>query len=511
MNLYKKFTRLILSFLLFIFASSAYAQEALPHFFPEGVRKNSSKSAAEQWEEWARYANATVNNLASEQGRYFIIGKSRFVEKTYFGQKVKIVFDQHVCEDIGSLTDSGACKSGERTRYTSFGGQYFVTEKQFQELVEFTDRAVKNAIELDQAFWSQLEQEAVTIAAKADGKTEKEFREYLKRKDPLNPSMTFRDLRHIPPIVERKDFVPFRELHIGVTPDFPSVLGVAWLNAGIVYYTPVAMIRDYLMDTSVILAHEFVHTNKNLQGIPLAWGFDVETMASIPDMLVTNDYLDMWNHGYAAHFRELIWVYFRFDFEQAKKEVVKTSLMGNLRIDRMKFEEYSQKLEVAKAELRAAFKKIVAEFYSTSVWWTALNEKLVDDNSVFRVMMASMYNPTLLGGEEATTRWRITNEDKIKRWANEAWTKSGNDAANKNNTNAAVTAVTREESKDRRVALLVLSQIQALYGVSDEDVSRFLKFHKVSSPEELFTWGPGKLRNAIEDFIVNERRERRGQ
>ena len=508
MNLHKKITGLISVFLFFAFVSNVQAQEALPHFFPEGVKKSSPKAAAEQWEEWARYANATVNNLASEQSRYFIIGKSRFVDKTYFGQKVRIVFDQHVCETIDSLTERGTCKSGDRTRYTSFGGQYFITEKQFQELVDFTDGKIKEAVEANYAFWGNLEQEAVTIAAKADGKTEKEFREYLEQKDSLNPSMTFRELRHIPPVVQKKDFVPFRELHIGLTPEIPSVLGVAWFNTGVVYYTPVAMIRDYLMNAPAsVITHEFVHTNKNLQGLPLVWGFDAETMASVPEMLFSNNYLDTWNHSYATDFRELIWIYFRFDFEQARKEVIKFPLVGNLRIDRGKFDEYSQKLEIAKAELRQAFKRVVAEFYSTPVWWTALNDKLVDDNSVFRVMMAAMYNPTLLGGEEATTKWYNTNEYRIKQWANDAWAESGSTANEPGGNNSAVS----EESKERRIAVLILSHIQSRYGISDEDVSRFLKFHKISSPETLFNWGPEKLKKAIDDFVASERRERRAQ
>src|SRR3989344_7283643 len=112
MNLYKRVTGLIFMFLLLISVSGTYAQEALPHFFPEGVKKNAPNAAAEQWEEWARYANATVNSLASRQGRPFLIGESLSVEKNYYGQKVKIVFDQHV-------------KDGNRIRYTSFGGQYY--------------------------------------------------------------------------------------------------------------------------------------------------------------------------------------------------------------------------------------------------------------------------------------------------------------------------------------------------------------------------------------------------
>ena len=511
MNLHKQVTRLILTFLWFGFASSAYAQEALPHFFPEGVRKNAPKAAAEQWEEWARYANATVNNLASEQSRSFLIGKSRFVEKTYFGQKVRVVFDQHVCETIDSLTDKGTCKDGDRTRYTSFGGQYFITEQRFQELVDFTDRVVKEAIELDFVPWSGVIPKAISIAYKSDNsgkfKSEQEFKDYLDRKDPLNPSMTFRELRHIPPTVERKDFIPFRELHIGLAPEIPSVLGVAWLNTGIVYYTPVAMIHDYLKGSPIVLAHEFVHTNKKLQGIPLVWGFNAETIASFPAMLVPGDYLNMRFHSYAEKWRKLIWVYYGFDYEQANKEVIKTPLVGNIRIDRDKFNEYAAKHSIAQAELMRAVEKMMEQFYSTPVWWTALNDKLVDDDSVFEVMMASMYNPTLLGGEEATTKWALTNEYKLKRWADEAYAESGSTANESSGGNAAVS----EKDREQRNALLVLSHIQSLYGVSDEDVSQFLKFHKVNSPEQLFTWGPDELKKAIEDFIASQRRERRVQ
>ena len=198
--------------LLLIFVSSRLSAQSvsssgLPHFFPEGVKKNAPNAAAEQWEEWARYANATVNSLASRQGRPFLIGESLSVEKNYYGQKVKIVFDQHV-------------KDGNRIRYTSFGGQYYITEKQFQDLVDFTDKQIKEAIEVDYAFWGEIERDAVAIAFKSDSrfKTEQEFRAYLNKNDPLNPSITFRELRHIPPVVERKDFVPFRELHIGLSP-----------------------------------------------------------------------------------------------------------------------------------------------------------------------------------------------------------------------------------------------------------------------------------------------------
>lgn len=502
MILYKQVSGLTLAFSLFtIGLSNIYAQEEiLPHFFPEGVRR--TNVPAKQWQEWLIYYNAARHALADHEASWpgFVLGKDTIVlERTYFNQNVKLIFDNYVCE--GKLSRQ-SCDG--KIRYHSFDGQYYVTERQFQVVVSMVDDyAIRAVEEVNYPFWNDVESLAVASAAQVAGVSEADFRKSLDREDPLNPGITFRELRHIPLKPEKKDFIPFREIHIGLTPDYPSVLGVAWLNVGVIYYTPVAMVRDYLMNTPSVPAHEFVHANKKLQRMPLIWGFDAETMASIPEMLVEGNYLDLPFHGYASMFREFALVFYGLRFEQAMDEVIKRDYwmtMGNVVIDEDKFNALVAKWNLVKREFKKAFREVVSKFYSDPVFWTALNDKTVDNNFVFRVMMAATYNPTLLGGEETTMKKLKAREYRIKQMIDKAWEESGKPSDE----------MEMDHQKDNqggpRVSLLFLSHIKDKYGISDELVQKFLKFHKIPSIEVLFTWEPAKLRKAIEDFIAKERR-----
>lgn len=487
MSFYKRFV-LGLFVLCFILARGSNAlaqQQPLPHFFPKGVVE--TKNPSQQWQEWLRYYNAARQKLADPHGNWpgFVIGNSIVIEKTYYGRKTRLIFDNYVHE-------------GNKIRYTFFGEQDYITEDQFQVVMNMFDRFIKEAVEKDYGFWGDLEAGAVAEAVKVSGQTEAEFRSSLDKKDPVNPDITFREMRHIPVKIEKSDFVPFREVHLGLTPEYPSVLGVTWLNTGIVYYTPVAMVRDYLTSGQRgILAHEFVHANKKLQSIPLVWGFEADTFASIPEMLVDEDHLDVWFHSYAQDFRELIWVYSGFDFDQAREEIVKHNLMGNLEIDEKKFDEYSDKLNSVKREFLPAFKKVVRKFYSDPIVWTALNDKTGDDNFVLKVAMSAMYNPTLLGGEASTTKWLKAHEAEIRHMMDKAWEESGKPQKGMG------------DSGDNLGSYAILfNLVKDKYGITNQDVDKFLKLQKVSSVEELMSWEPARLRTAIEDFVAKEKLRR---
>jgi len=478
-------------------------QQQLPHFFPEGV--NQPTVPARQWQEWVRYYNSVRQALADAHGFWpgFIQGSDTIIlEKDYFGQKTKVVFDNYICE--GKVTRNG-CDG--KIRYQSFGGQTYVTREQFKVVEDMMDDFARRAVnDVDYPFWGDLEQAAIRGAAKAEGKTEDEFRKSLDRDDPYNPGITFRDLRHIPAKIEKKDFIPYQEIHFGLTPDYPQVLGVAWLNAGIVHYTPVAMVLDYLLKNPEVLAHEFVHTNPKLQNMPLGWGLDLETLASISEMLLENDYLHLWGHHYAADFRELFQVFFGFRFDQARDEVVKRPTwmsLGNVVIDEEKFNQYSLKMNLGKKALRDALKVGTEWLYSNPLYWSAMNDKTVDDNFVLRVVMAAMYNPTLLGGEVATTKWVEPRLPRIKEMMNKAWEESSKPKGQ----NSQIAA---EERKNAR-AVILFGQIRNAYGISDQEVQKFLKMNKISSLEELLAWEPAKLRRTIEDFIKKESQTRRPQ
>ncbi|MBI2068519.1 MAG: hypothetical protein HYT67_00195 [Candidatus Yanofskybacteria bacterium] len=507
MNLYKKITGLILvCSLLTIGSSDLYAQtQELPHFFPEGV--TSTNVPVKQWQEWRRYYNATRHALADHEAIWpgFIHGKDVIVlDRSYFGQKVKLVFDNYICE--GKIT-SKSCDG--KIRYQSFDGQYYITERQFQVVAAKVDEFVPKAVKFNFGFWGKVESVAVAAAAKSEGKTEDEFRKVLDKNDPVNPGITFREQRHIPERLEEKDFIPYREIHFGLTPDYPQVLGVAWLNAGIIHYTPEAMIRDYLtQNTPLVLAHEFVHANKKLQSLPIGWGLDLETMASVPDMLFEDNHLDLWIHSYSTMFRELIWVFYGFRFEQAADEITKRPSwlsMGNTQYDEEKFNELSLKLNTAKKALQEAFLVVVGQHYSTPIFWTAVNDKVVDDNFVFRVMMSALYNPTLLGGEGPTMKWLEARGPRIKQMMDKAWEEAGTVP------NEQMTMGNAEKDPGERRSLILFNHIRNGYEISDDDAQKFLRANKVSSLKELLTWEPARLRKAIESFIQSERATRRPQ
>ena len=499
MIFYNKYL-VLLSILIFItFSTNNNAQSALPHFFPEGV--NQPASPARQWQEWLRYYNAARHALADHEASWpgFIQGSDTIVlEKEYFGQKTKVIFDNYICE--GRVNRNG-CDG--KIRYQSFDGQMYVTREQFQVVVSMVDDFAVRAVEnIDYPFWGDLEKWAVSAAAKAEGETEDDFRKYLDREDSLNPGITFRELRHIPEKIEKKDFIPYREIHFGLTPDFPEVLGVAWLNAGVIHYTPVAMIMDYILKQPEVLAHEFVHANTKLQNMPLGWGFDLEFNASIAEMLLENDHLHLWNHSYAVDFREFVQVFFGFKFDQARDEIVKRTAwmsMGHVVIDEDKFNEYSMKLNLGKQALKDALKTGTQWLYSNPLYWSAVNDKTVDDNFVFRVVMSAMYNPTLLGGEEATTRWRETHKYEIKQMIDKAWEDSGKPSEGIQDT--------LENRRNIRAAI-IFGEIQKTYGISDEEVQKFLRANRVSSLTDLLSWEPARLKRSIDDFLKKERKER---
>jgi len=493
--LIKKSTVRLIFVFMFVFVSKVYPQSVLPHFFPEGVAQPSTP--ARQWQEWARYYNAARNALVGDQDVVwypgFVQGSDTIIlEKTYLGQRTKVVFDNYICE--GKVTRTG-CDG--KIRYQSFDGQHYITEAQFRVVEKmFDDFAVRAVNDINYPFWGDLEKAAVAAAAKAENVTEEEFRKHLDKEDPHNPGITFRELRHIPEKIEKKDFIPYREIHLGLTPEYSSVLGVAWLNAGVVHYTPMAMMLDYILKSPEVLAHEFVHTNPKLQNMPLGWGLDLESMASIAEMLLDNDHLHLWRHGYAVDFREFAQVFCGFRFAQARDEITKRPAwmsMGNVIIDEEKLNEYSLKLNTCKGALRTGLKRGVEWLYSNPMYWSAMNDKTVDDNFVFRVVMSSMYNPTLLGGQDSTMRWLQAREYRIKEMMDKAWNESGSP---------------REENNgNMQGSIFILKQIQGIYKISDEEVQKFLKANKISSPEEIVAWEPAKLRRAFEDFIRKERNQ----
>jgi hypothetical protein len=406
-----------------ISATPAHAKDSreLPHYFPPGVIQ--STDAVRQLQEYMRYLTATRERLNGADPPSIAGSDSISIEtdlestssalNTDKPTKMRLVLDHYVRLSDGCI------------RVTFSNDQKCITERQLQVVIHDILATVNEAADLNFEFYSkEMMDRSVKARAEKLGIDEQILRKILDMKIPgYKHGITFRELHYLPKPMRRSDFIP-RELHLGYTPQ--GVLGMAWLNTGVVYYSPQARIVDYLTNKPKVLQHEMVHNNINLQKFPLSEGFDVELMASIPEVLYDENQIDLFFHGYVAVPRELIRIYFGFDFAQARKDIFRYDLGGNIAIDEQKFREYSQKLTLVKEELREFFRDtIIPEFYSDPVWWSAMNEKRVDRNSLLRIMMSAHYNPTILGNEKETMKWLEAHEEEIREMAKTAFDISG--------------------------------------------------------------------------------------
>lgn len=418
----------LLSVFLSISAQTAEnnsATKELLWFFPPGIIQTTDP--VKQWQELSRYMQASWDAFQGnwDKNQLLIPDPDSLVIETDIEStasvinfenptKMKLVLDHYVRMPDG------------RIRVTTLNEQRYITEQEKDVVVNYLLDQTKKARDRNFAYYQQLEETAVRIRSAKLGILLEEFRKSLDvpikgYKYPI----TVRDLNYLPQPMKPSGFVP-RELHLGYNPNYTGILGMAWLNTGLVYYNPCAVIRDYLEDHPGVLQHEMVHTNSNLQSWPAANGFDAEQMASIPEMLYPENQLDFFFHGYAGTMRELSWIYSGFNFNQARDEIVIYNLSGTLKIDEEKMRSYFQKLELVKKEWLNFFQtKGIPEYFSDPLHWATLHNKLQGWNDIFYIVMAINYNPTILGGEKETLTWLEANETKIKEIADRAYELSG--------------------------------------------------------------------------------------
>ena len=226
-------------------------------------------------------------------------------------------------------------------------------------------------------------------------------------------NVTYRELNQLMKPSHPSDFVP-RELHLGFNPPLGGILGVTWLNTGVIYYNPDAWITDYLNGIPKVMQHEMVHGNINIEKWPMSAAFDVEFMASLPEMLYAENPTDFPSHGYAADIRELAQIYFGMDWAEMRKQIVKMDYAGNIVYDDEKYLYYYKQIDLVKAEMMKFFMDVtIPEFYSDPVWWSAINDVRGDNNTVFRITMADHYQICSLGGCAASQEWLETHKDEI--------------------------------------------------------------------------------------------------
>ncbi len=390
----------------------------LPFYFPPGVIQ--TNDPAKQYQEYLLYTTAMWNKTMHNPGRRYFVDPASIKVKTEmpstsksgFKGTMEIVLENHV-----RMADG-------RVRVTFFDEQFFITEEQLKveidDLLKLADEAAGLKFDYHKDWYDHI----VTVRAIKLGLSKDDLLKQLNDKVDSG-DVTYRELNSIPLPLEKSDFVP-RQLRLGFAPDYEGVFGYAWLNAGLVSYNPLARVLDYLMGKPKILAHEFDHNCQKLQSYPLSEGFDVELMAMIPEGLWTESQLDMFRHHYLQELREICRVAFGFNFKEAQKRFIKFDSVGVLFVDEKEFADYMAKVRVIQQELLVFARDVaVPEFYSDPIWWAAFHDKMRNDNALWWVMMSLHYDPTILGGREASMRQAEIDKQVTLKIAKKNYKRSG--------------------------------------------------------------------------------------
>lgn len=432
---------------------SAPVAGELPHYFPDGIETiNSSGQEWQQWEAYLRYLSVTDLCADAEDRIPMSFERSIRVETEIAGKKTTIVFDPWI-------------RVGDKIVFYDFCGQHYASEDDFGLVVSDFVKQFSWAIDEVYDYHKDLEADVIRLKAERQSISVGEMKKQIDIPLPELPSATFRDLEQVPRSMTKADFVP-REVHFGYGPKY---LGATWLNSGVVYITLQARITDQLIGKPRVMIHEYIHCNTVLQSFPLSEGVDVEFLASVPQMLLPEDKISLPFHGYLRDLREMIWVFFGYNFDQAQKEIVVFNHDGhNLRIDPRKFNEYLGKLEEVKKELTHFFRtKALPEFYSDPVFWTSLHEKLQDKCGIFRIMMALNYDLTILDGRDKTKAWlELTKEERME-MAQRAFEESGRPSQEREDDSA--------DSDSRIISLTFLELVRQTTGIDEKELMRLAK------------------------------------
>jgi hypothetical protein len=408
---FNRVLQLVVPFLLL--AVSAFSQNmptAQPFFFPQGIQQTTD--LLRQREEYMHIFQGT---WACNQGGNGGLGTT-LPGSDSISVVTDVVSTSSVTENPAKMKiviDHAYKMPDGRIRYTSLCGQYYITEDQLKVVEDTLTQIAVIAAKRDNVFYGVVAEKATTARAAKLGIKREELVAQLDEKVP-GYNITFRELHRLPKPSKASDFIP-RELHLGYNPPLGGILGVTWLNTGVIYYNPNAWMTDYVNTVPKIMQHEMVHGNINFEKFPMSEAFDVELMADMPIVLYSENTTDFPTHGYATDIRELAEIYYGFDWDQFRSDTVKFDFAGNIVYDDAKYVYYYKQIDTIKAEMLTFFMdETIPEFYSDPVWWSAVNDIRGDNNSVFRMTMALHYNPTILGSAAKTMDWLESHREEIK-------------------------------------------------------------------------------------------------
>ncbi len=357
------------------------------------------------FEKWRVY-NSLSSKYPSAQKGINMLNESIVLKKDILGKEVTLTFAGYIK------------KENQVFRYTNDNIET-LTETEFESVVNDQVQYIETAAKLAQEkFAAPYKKIMSTIEdtlkkQKKLGDNEK-LEDFLKKDIPEYDGLKIRDVLFVPQEMSAKDFIP---THYFFT-TMPRALGVTYLGTEIIAIDPKARILDYINGTPAILMHEMIHSNKKLEGFPLAMHFDAELWAEFP-MLTDTDYLDFSFHSYLKDVRKMAKILFNFNSASAFEDVREYSLMFGTKLEDSKnYEKLRANIaitsRISETIQNTALNGVVPEFYTNPLYWITVNQFLHDDAAAFKIYFYKKFEPTCLGGPEETRRFMDSNKELVR-------------------------------------------------------------------------------------------------
>lgn len=382
-------------------------QQSLPHYL-QGI--DSPKDPVEKILEKERVYNAVKSTYSRERAP--IINGSIQVQKQILGKNSILTFVNYVD------------KGDHVVHYTSKGLQN-LTQAEFRTVIQdHTNYIEEAALTLEQRFKepSRRVRETIETNFRKAKKLppDKKLEDILDENIPGYEGITIRDALFVPPAkLTAQDFL-MPHYYFGVLPSTMfggSILGVTYLNTGIVGIDTKARILDHINGTPIILMHEMMHNNEKLQGMPLVFYFDAELyaeLAQIADM----DYLELTSHHYLKVPRQLSHTLFSFNSDLAFENILDFTIMPGAQLEKTNnYQKLRKTIDVVQniaATLQTkSLEQFFPEFYASPHYWITVNEFHRDGAAAFKIFFYANYEPTCLKGPEATRKFMEENKHVI--------------------------------------------------------------------------------------------------
>ncbi len=186
-----------------------------------------------------------------------------------------------------------------------------------------------------------------------------------------------------------------------VAPAESGALAVTQIESNLILYTPLARRLDEISGNPYIFAHELVHNNILLQGVPSVLATDPELQAFTMSIENGSDPLLFLLHSYSRELKEKARVYFGFDSNATLNDLVAARFDNYTYINEQALAELAPKVaEIAGTMQGLLMESVYPEYQSFRHWWLLADFYFQNDILPLEVILARDYEPSILAENE---------------------------------------------------------------------------------------------------------------